>query len=103
MNRSFLRTAVLAWVIVVAVATISLRAHHASPSSIRAMLMLAAAAFGLVWVGAALWSGSIRVGYPSFSRTVRRLESPAEFWLQIAFGAVVTLVAGKLGVSYLIR
>lgn len=43
------------------------------------------------------------MGYTSFSRTVRRLESPAEFWLQVAFGAVVTLVALELGVSYLTR
>lgn len=103
MNRSLQRAAVLTWVIAVTIAMIALRTHHASNRSIRAMLMLAAAAFGLVWVGAALWNGSVRVGYPAFTRTVRRLESPAEFWFHVAIGSVVTVVATGLGVSYLIR
>ena len=63
---------------------------------------LSASALTWLWVGAALWSGAVHVGYRGIhSRTVYRSETPAAFWWHVGIGTAFAVGLAGWGLQFL--
>ncbi len=101
--RRFWRTICLLWLLFILGGAFFRLPYLRSPRR-DAAWALSAGVVALAWVGAALWSGVVQLGYRGIgARTIARAESARAYWSHLAAGAVTGVALIALGVIRLTR
>jgi hypothetical protein len=101
--QRYFRAACFLWVLLLPMGQV-LHLPYLQPRWQEAGWELSAGALALFWVGLALWSGTVRLGYRGVGiRTVARLDAPRAFWGNLVIGAATGVLLVAFGAARLMR
>jgi hypothetical protein len=101
--RRLFRGMCFLWLLLVPVGQVA-RLPYLQPPWREATWLLSLGALALVWVGIALWSGVVQLGYRGIgSRLVARSEAAPVFWWHIAIGTGFGVVLVWIGIVRLLH
>ena len=101
--RHLLRGASVLWVLLVPLAQL-FHPPYLGPRWGAATWYLSSGAIVTLWVGAALWSGTVPFASVGVrTRAISRSQTPAAFWSNVVVAAIVALAAVAYGVYFLVH